>query len=66
MVSKIADVRSIPRSRMFLVQYLIGSSPAAHPYLQDCADKYSELAKVSNEVEIGLYTCIWLSGRRCA
>lgn len=66
MVSNIADVQSIPKSSMLLVQYLIGSSPAAHTYLQDCADKYSELAKVSNEVEMGLYTCIWLSGRRCA
>jgi hypothetical protein len=51
------------KNNMFLVQLLIGNSPAAHPYLQDCAAKYAELAKMSNEVEIGLYTCIWLSGR---
>ncbi len=64
MISKIANARSIPKSSMFLVQYLIGSSPAAHPYLQDCAAMYAQLAKVSNEVEIGLYTSIWLSGHR--
>lgn len=63
MIPKIANVRSTQKSDMFLVQYLIGSSPAAHPYLQDCATKYAELAKMSNEVEIGLYTCVWLSGR---
>lgn len=63
MMPKIVNVRSALKSNMFLVQYLIGSSPAAHPYLQDCATKYAELAKMSNEVEIGLYTCVWLSGR---
>jgi hypothetical protein len=63
MMPKIANVQSVLKSNMFLVQYLIGSSPAAHPYLQDCATKYAELAKMSNEVEIGLYTCVWLSSR---
>jgi hypothetical protein len=63
MMPKIANVRSALKSNMFLVQFLIGSSPAAHPYLQDCATKHAELAKISNEVEIGLYTCVWLSGR---
>jgi len=63
MMPKIANVRSALKSNMFLVQYLIGSSPVAYPYLQDCATKYAELAKMSKEVEIGLYTCVWLSGR---
>jgi hypothetical protein len=63
MMPKISNVRSALKSNMFLIQFLIGSSPAAHPYLQDCAAKYAELAKMSNEIEIGLYTCVWLSGR---
>ncbi len=63
MMPKIANVLSTPKGNMFLVQYLIGSSPAAHSYLQDCAARYAELTKISNEVEIGLYTCVWLSGR---
>ncbi len=63
MMSEIADIRRVQKSNMFLIQYLIGSSPAAHKYLQDCAARYAELARIENEVEIGLYTCIWLSGR---
>lgn len=63
MMPRISNVQSALKSNMFLVQFLIGSSPAAHTYLQDCAAKYTELAKMSNEVEIGLYTCVWLSGR---
>ncbi|NYT01747.1 MAG: hypothetical protein GKC10_03180 [Methanosarcinales archaeon] len=46
---------------MIASHHLLGTSPAARPYLQDCAARYAELMEVSNLVEISLGTCTWIN-----
>lgn len=56
----IIRIRNMLCGDLILAQHLIGSSPAARPYLQDCAAGYAELEEISNQVEMGLCTSIWL------
>jgi hypothetical protein len=56
-------IRNMLCGDLILSHHLIGSSPAARPYLQDCAEGYAELEEISNQVEMGLCTSAWLMGR---
>ncbi len=47
---------------MILYQGMIHSCPAAQEYMRDCQERYAELEKISQDVEIGLCTCTWLNG----
>lgn len=55
-------VRNMLCGDLILSHHLIGSSPAARPYLQDCAAGYAELEEISSQVEMGLCTSVWLRG----
>jgi len=59
----IARIRNMLCGDLILSHHLIGSSPAAKPYLEDCATGYAELEEISNLVEMGLCTSVWLMGR---
>jgi len=59
----IVRIRNMLCGDLILFHHILGSSPAAMPYLQDCAAGYAELEKISNQVEIGLCTSVWLRGQ---
>lgn len=59
----VARIRNMLCGDLIISHHLIGSSPAAMPYLQDCAEGYAELEEISSQVEMGLCTSIWLRGQ---
>ncbi len=59
----VVRIRNMLCGDLILSHHLIGSSPAARPYLRDCAEGYAELEEISNQVEMGLCTSVWLTGQ---
>jgi len=57
----LASIKDVLCGEMIASRHLLGTSPAARPYLQDCAARYAELMEVSTLVEIGIGTCIWIN-----
>lgn len=58
---------SVDKSRttalgMIQFNHMIGQSLTDSPYMQGCIEKNAELEKISNQVEIGLFTHAWLIG----
>lgn len=58
---------SVDKSRttalgMIQFNHMIGQSLTDSPYMQGCIKKNAELEKISDQVEIGLFTHAWLIG----
>jgi hypothetical protein len=57
-----SDGAKMPWGRIVLSHQLMGAAPVSYDYYQDCKDHNARLKKLSDKVEISLYTCVWLTG----
>jgi hypothetical protein len=59
--TSIARIRNTICGDLILFHHLIGTTPAALPYLQSCAARFAQLDRIGSYVELKLRISAWLN-----